>query len=143
MMGDDYDCYYAWQGDAIELHRPVIRGAETKPVEMPVISAIPSFTVHSHVIGRGHRMMMHLHLIHRPRRRCCVLGYGRGNAQMPEDASAVGLSWVASSALRLGVGSKRGRDKGLRRSPGPDRRRILAKGGALVDETGQVLRTIS
>lgn len=36
LMGHDYDCYYARQGDIAELKRPFARGRETRLVEMPI-----------------------------------------------------------------------------------------------------------
>jgi peptidoglycan/xylan/chitin deacetylase (PgdA/CDA1 family) len=36
LMGHDYDCYYARQGDVVELKRPIVRGRETGLVEMPI-----------------------------------------------------------------------------------------------------------
>ncbi|MGE0423154.1 MAG: polysaccharide deacetylase [Reyranellaceae bacterium] len=36
MMGDDYDCYYARQGDQVELLKPFVRGRETSLLEMPI-----------------------------------------------------------------------------------------------------------
>jgi hypothetical protein len=35
-MGHDYDCYYARQGDVVELKKPFVRGRETPLVEMPI-----------------------------------------------------------------------------------------------------------
>jgi peptidoglycan/xylan/chitin deacetylase (PgdA/CDA1 family) len=43
MMGHDYDCYYARQGDIIELHKPMIRGVDTKLVEMPISWSLDDF----------------------------------------------------------------------------------------------------
>jgi len=36
LMGHDYDCYYARQGDIAELKKPFIRGRETRLLEMPI-----------------------------------------------------------------------------------------------------------
>ena len=36
LMGNDYDCYYARQGDVAELMKPLVRGHETALVEMPI-----------------------------------------------------------------------------------------------------------
>ncbi len=36
LMGNDYDCYYARQGDVAELMKPLVRGRETALVEMPI-----------------------------------------------------------------------------------------------------------
>ncbi|MCA0248876.1 MAG: polysaccharide deacetylase [Proteobacteria bacterium] len=36
LMGNDYDCYYARQGDIAELMKPLVRGRETALVEMPI-----------------------------------------------------------------------------------------------------------
>ena len=36
LMGHDYDCYYARQGDQAELKKPFVRGRETALVEMPI-----------------------------------------------------------------------------------------------------------
>ena len=36
MMGDDYDCHYARQGDQVELLKPFVRGRETPLLEMPI-----------------------------------------------------------------------------------------------------------
>jgi len=36
MMGHDYDCYFARQGDVAELMKPFVRGRETRLVEMPI-----------------------------------------------------------------------------------------------------------
>ena len=36
LMGHDYDCYYARQGDVAELKKPFVRGRETRLVEMPI-----------------------------------------------------------------------------------------------------------
>ena len=36
LMGNDYDCYFARQGDVAELMKPLVRGRETALVEMPI-----------------------------------------------------------------------------------------------------------
>jgi peptidoglycan-N-acetylglucosamine deacetylase len=36
MMGNDYDCYFARQGDVAELKKPFVPGRETNLVEMPI-----------------------------------------------------------------------------------------------------------
>ncbi|MPZ31240.1 MAG: polysaccharide deacetylase family protein [Rhodospirillales bacterium] len=36
LMGHDYDCYFARQGDVAELKAPFVRGRETTLVEMPI-----------------------------------------------------------------------------------------------------------
>ncbi len=36
LMGHDYDCYFARQGDVAELKTPFVRGRETTLVEMPI-----------------------------------------------------------------------------------------------------------
>lgn len=36
LMGNDYDCYFARQGDVAELMKPLERGRETALVEMPI-----------------------------------------------------------------------------------------------------------
>jgi len=36
LMGHDYDCYFARQGDVAELKKPFVRGRETTLVEMPI-----------------------------------------------------------------------------------------------------------
>jgi peptidoglycan/xylan/chitin deacetylase (PgdA/CDA1 family) len=36
LMGHDYDCYYARQGDVAELKTPFVRGRETRLIEMPI-----------------------------------------------------------------------------------------------------------
>jgi peptidoglycan/xylan/chitin deacetylase (PgdA/CDA1 family) len=36
MMGHDYDCYYARQGDVVDLKKPIVRGRETALLEMPI-----------------------------------------------------------------------------------------------------------
>ncbi len=36
LMGHDYDCYFARQGDIVELKKPIMRGRDTALVEMPI-----------------------------------------------------------------------------------------------------------
>lgn len=36
LMGNDYDCYFARQGDVAELMKPLVRGRETALLEMPI-----------------------------------------------------------------------------------------------------------
>ena len=36
MMANDYDCYFARQGDVAELRKPFVKGNETSLVEMPI-----------------------------------------------------------------------------------------------------------
>jgi peptidoglycan-N-acetylglucosamine deacetylase len=36
LMGHDYDCYYARQGDVVELMKPMVRGRTTPLLEMPI-----------------------------------------------------------------------------------------------------------
>jgi peptidoglycan-N-acetylglucosamine deacetylase len=36
LMGHDYDCYYARNGDMVELKKPFVRGRETSLLEMPI-----------------------------------------------------------------------------------------------------------
>lgn len=36
LMGHDYDCYFARQGDVVELKKPIVRGRETSLLEMPI-----------------------------------------------------------------------------------------------------------
>lgn len=43
MMGHDYDCYFARQGDVIELQKPMVRGPETRLVEMPISWSLDDF----------------------------------------------------------------------------------------------------
>ena len=43
MMGHDYDCYFARQGDIAELKTPFVRGRETKLVEMPISWSLDDF----------------------------------------------------------------------------------------------------
>ncbi|MBM3643918.1 MAG: polysaccharide deacetylase [Alphaproteobacteria bacterium] len=43
MMGHDYDCYYARQGDVAELLKPFRRGRETALVEMPISWSLDDF----------------------------------------------------------------------------------------------------
>ncbi|MDI1285585.1 MAG: polysaccharide deacetylase [Reyranella sp.] len=43
MMGHDFDCYNARQGDVVELLKPFVRGRETKLVEMPISWSLDDF----------------------------------------------------------------------------------------------------
>ena len=43
LMGHDYDCYYARQGDVAELLTPFVRGRETNLVEMPISWSLDDF----------------------------------------------------------------------------------------------------
>jgi peptidoglycan-N-acetylglucosamine deacetylase len=43
LMGDDYGCYYARQGDVVELKKPFVRGRETALVEMPISWSLDDF----------------------------------------------------------------------------------------------------
>ena len=43
MMGHDYDCYFARQGDVVELMKPMVRGRETKLLEMPISWSLDDF----------------------------------------------------------------------------------------------------
>jgi len=43
LMGDDYDCYFARQGDVAELKVPFVRGRETTLVEMPISWSLDDF----------------------------------------------------------------------------------------------------
>ena len=43
MMGHDYDCYFARQGDVVELLKPMVRGRETKLLEMPISWSLDDF----------------------------------------------------------------------------------------------------
>jgi peptidoglycan/xylan/chitin deacetylase (PgdA/CDA1 family) len=43
LMGDDYDCYFARQGDVAELKAPFVRGRETTLVEMPISWSLDDF----------------------------------------------------------------------------------------------------
>jgi peptidoglycan/xylan/chitin deacetylase (PgdA/CDA1 family) len=43
MMGDDYDCHYARQGDQVELLKPFVRGRETSLLEMPISWSLDDF----------------------------------------------------------------------------------------------------
>ena len=44
-MGNDYDCYFARQGDVAELMKPLVRGRETALVEMPISWSLDDFPV--------------------------------------------------------------------------------------------------
>jgi peptidoglycan/xylan/chitin deacetylase (PgdA/CDA1 family) len=43
MMGHDYDCYFARQGDVVELMKPFVRGRATTLVEMPISWSLDDF----------------------------------------------------------------------------------------------------
>ena len=43
LMGHDYDCYLARQGDVVELMKPMVRGRETNLVEMPISWSLDDF----------------------------------------------------------------------------------------------------
>lgn len=43
LMGHDYDCYYARQGDIVELKKPFVRGQETALIEMPISWSLDDF----------------------------------------------------------------------------------------------------
>lgn len=43
LMGHDYDCYFARQGDVVELLKPMVRGRETSLVEMPISWSLDDF----------------------------------------------------------------------------------------------------
>jgi peptidoglycan/xylan/chitin deacetylase (PgdA/CDA1 family) len=43
LMGHDYDCYFARQGDVVELKKPLVRGRETALVEMPISWSLDDF----------------------------------------------------------------------------------------------------
>jgi peptidoglycan/xylan/chitin deacetylase (PgdA/CDA1 family) len=43
LMGHDYDCYHARQGDIVELKKPFVRGRETRLVEMPISWSLDDF----------------------------------------------------------------------------------------------------
>jgi len=43
LMGHDYDCYFARQGDVVELMKPMVRGRETNLVEMPISWSLDDF----------------------------------------------------------------------------------------------------
>ena len=43
LMGHDYDCYFARQGDVVELKKPMERGRETALVEMPISWSLDDF----------------------------------------------------------------------------------------------------
>ena len=43
LMGHDYDCYFARQGDVAELKKPFVRGRETSLVEMPISWSLDDF----------------------------------------------------------------------------------------------------
>ena len=43
LMGHDYDCYYARQGDVVELMKPMVRGRTTSLLEMPISWSLDDF----------------------------------------------------------------------------------------------------
>jgi len=43
LMGHDYDCYYARQGDVVELLKPMVRGRTTPLLEMPISWSLDDF----------------------------------------------------------------------------------------------------
>lgn len=43
LMGHDYDCYLARQMDIVELKKPLVRGRETRLVEMPISWSLDDF----------------------------------------------------------------------------------------------------
>ncbi|MBV8394426.1 MAG: polysaccharide deacetylase family protein, partial [Alphaproteobacteria bacterium] len=43
LMGHDYDCYYARQLDIVELKKPLVRGRQTRLVEMPISWSLDDF----------------------------------------------------------------------------------------------------
>jgi peptidoglycan/xylan/chitin deacetylase (PgdA/CDA1 family) len=43
LMGHDYDCYYARQGDVVELLKPMVRGRTTSLLEMPISWSLDDF----------------------------------------------------------------------------------------------------
>jgi peptidoglycan-N-acetylglucosamine deacetylase len=43
LMGHDYDCYYARQGDVVELMKPMVRGRTTPLLEMPISWSLDDF----------------------------------------------------------------------------------------------------
>jgi peptidoglycan/xylan/chitin deacetylase (PgdA/CDA1 family) len=43
LMGHDYDCYFARQGDVVELKKPLVRGRETGLLEMPISWSLDDF----------------------------------------------------------------------------------------------------
>lgn len=45
LMGNDYDCYFARQGDVAELMKPLVRGRETALVEMPISWSLDDYPV--------------------------------------------------------------------------------------------------
>jgi len=49
LMGHDYDCYYARQGDTAELMKPFVRGRETALVEMPISWSLDDFPHFEHM----------------------------------------------------------------------------------------------
>ena len=50
LMGHDYDCYYARQGDVAELMKPFVRGRETQPgrdADQLVARRLPALRIHA------------------------------------------------------------------------------------------------
>ncbi|TAJ89869.1 polysaccharide deacetylase [Reyranella sp.] len=45
LMGNDYDCYFARQGDVAELMKPLVRGRETALIEMPISWSLDDYPV--------------------------------------------------------------------------------------------------
>ncbi len=43
LMGHDYDCYFARQGDVVELMKPLVRGRATSLLEMPISWSLDDF----------------------------------------------------------------------------------------------------
>ena len=57
LMGHDYDCYFARQGDVAELKTPFVRGRETTLVEMPIswsLDDYPALRIHAPAQRLGH-----------------------------------------------------------------------------------------
>jgi peptidoglycan/xylan/chitin deacetylase (PgdA/CDA1 family) len=53
LMGDDYDCYFARQGDVVELKAPFKRGRETSLVEMPISWSLDDFPYFEYMRNPG------------------------------------------------------------------------------------------
>jgi peptidoglycan/xylan/chitin deacetylase (PgdA/CDA1 family) len=49
LMGHDYDCYYARQGDVAELKKPFVRGRETRLIEMPISWSLDDYPHFEHM----------------------------------------------------------------------------------------------
>ena len=50
LMGHDYDCYYARQGDVVELKKPFVRGRETRTgrdADQLVARRLPALRIHA------------------------------------------------------------------------------------------------